>query len=185
MNVPTSHLPVSPIRLLGTAILALTASLALAACGGTPAATTPTPSSASAVTIKTASVTGLGTILVNSQGRTLYMLSSESDGHLTCTNANSCTRYWFEVNLPSGTKSASAGSGAQSALLGTETGATGTVVTYNGWPLYTYSGDTAAKQANGEGLKSYGGTWYVLGATGSPIKATTAASSPSSGGDGY
>lgn len=200
MNFPNNCLPHPRNSTLGVATLVLTASLALAACGGSPSpSATPTPvkssaasasptskaTPASGVTIKTATVSGFGTVLVNSSGRTLYTLSSESGGKLTCTVANSCPQTWIEVDLPSGATAATASSGAQSSLLGTETGASGTVVTYNGWPLYTFSGDKAASQANGEGLSSFGGTWYVLGAGGAPVKSSTAASSPSSGGYSY
>jgi len=203
VNFRKNRLPRAVTRDLGVAALALTASLALAACGSTPSASsTPTPSKsssayatptkaptqASAVTIKTTTVTGVGSVLVNGSGRTLYMLSSESGGKLTCTVANGCTKVWIEVDLPSGATAASAGSGTQSSMLGTETGATGTVVTYNSWPLYTFSGDSANNQAAGEGLKSFGGTWYVLRASGTPVTAAKSSSSPSSsssGGYGY
>lgn len=45
-------------------------------------------------------------------------------------------------------------------------------VTYNGWPLYYYSGDNAPGQTNGEGIQSFGGTWYLVRAS-----ATSASSS--------
>ncbi|MGC2192369.1 MAG: hypothetical protein WA751_08550 [Candidatus Dormiibacterota bacterium] len=200
MNFRSHRLPHPRASTLGAGTLVLTASLALAACGGSPSpSATPTPAKSSAatasptttaspaseVTIKTATVAGYGTVLVNSSGRTLYTLSSESGGNLTCTVANGCTKVWIEVDLPSGSTAATAGSGAKSSLLGTETGASGTVVTYNGWPIYTFSGDKAADQANGEGLSSFGGSWYVLGAGGAPVKSATAASSPSSSGYSY
>jgi predicted lipoprotein with Yx(FWY)xxD motif len=175
--------------------------MALAACGTTPSAKsspspsssaaaqstpTPSPAASSGVVIKTVSTTGLGTILVDSQGRTLYLLNSETGGKLTCTVASGCTDYWTEVDLPSGSSAASVAGGAKSTLLGTETGATGTVVTYNGWPLYTFSGDSAAGQEKGEGISSFGGTWYVLSASGDPVTSVaTPTPSPSSAGGGY
>ncbi|MGH7692892.1 MAG: COG4315 family predicted lipoprotein [Candidatus Dormibacteria bacterium] len=178
-------------RGLALAALALATSVALAACGGTPsgggkATPTPasTPKSAARLTIETATVAGLGTILVDSHGRALYLLTSESGGKLTCTVASGCTSHWLEVDLPSGVHAARAGGGAKSSLLGTEVGAAGTVVTYKGWPLYTYAGDAKAGQAKGEGLKSYGGTWYALTAAGAPVTSSTSPT-PSSGGYGY
>lgn len=202
MKFRSNRSPRWVIRTLGVGGLALTASLALAACGSTPsasptasptkssstsAAPTTAPTQTTGVTIKTATVAGFGKVLVNANGRTLYTLSSETGGTLTCTVANGCTQFWFEADLPSGVTAGKAGAGAQSSMLSTEPGATGTVVTYNGWPLYTFSGDSAANQANGEGLKSFGGTWYVLRSTGTPLKSATAASSPSpsSSGNGY
>jgi len=129
----------------------------------------------------TAASPTLGTILVDSQGRTLYMLNSETGGKLTCTVASRCTTYWSEVDLPHGVTAAGVAGSAKSTLLGTETGASGTVVTYGGWPLYTFSGDSGTGPENGEGVSSFGGTWYVLSAAGNPV---TSMASPSSGG-GY
>lgn len=185
-------------RILIGGSLAVIAGMALAACGSTPTArsspspsrsaaakATPTPAASNGVVIKTVATSNLGTILVNSQGRTLYMLTSETGGKLTCTVASGCTTFWSEVDLPSGVTAASVAGSAKATMLGTETGATGTVVTYNGWPLYTYSGDSGTGQENGEGIISFGGTWYVLSAAGKPV--TSAASptpTPSSGG-GY
>ncbi len=59
-------------------------------------------------------------------------------------------------------------------------------VTYNGWPLYTFSGDSgAAGVAHGQALTSFGGTWYVLNAAGNPVTAKAAsANSNSSSGSG-
>jgi glutathione peroxidase-family protein len=46
----------------------------------------------------------------------------------------------------------------------------GEVVTYNKWPLYTYLGDGAAGQANGQDVKLNGGKWYVITPAGTLIK---------------
>jgi len=182
-------------RLLAIFGVGVASSLMLAACGGTAAGNpTPTPTRASSakspaaaagITIKTTSIAGLGTVLVNAQGRTLYTLTSESGGKLTCTKSNGCTQSWVEVDLPSGATAVSASGGSQSALLSSETGASGTVVTYNGWPLYTFVGDSKAGQANGEGLQSFGGTWYALDTSGSAVHAPQTHSSPSSSGYSY
>jgi hypothetical protein len=59
-------------------------------------------------------------------------------------------------------------------------------VTADGAPLYYFSGDSAAGQANGEGIKNFGGTWYAVLATGQPLKsATGAVATPTSTGSGY
>jgi hypothetical protein len=71
-------------------------------------------------------------------------------------------------------------------MIGNEKGSPGThVLTYHGRPLYTYVGDTAGDQANGEGLKSFGGTWYAVSASGTLVKRGSSAKSPSSGSGGY
>jgi predicted lipoprotein with Yx(FWY)xxD motif len=139
--------------------------------------------SSSTATVAAKNVPGVGTVLVNSKGQTLYMLTSEKGGKITCTASNGCTQAWPEVDLTGGATKATAGTGVQSALLSTVKGANGTEVTYNGWPLYTFAGDSGAVGvAKGQGLTSFGGTWYVLNAAGNPVtaKAAKAGSSPSS-----
>ncbi len=44
----------------------------------------------------------MGTVLVNGQGQTLYMLTSEKGGKITCTAANGCIQAWPETLLTSG-----------------------------------------------------------------------------------
>ncbi|HEY2520092.1 MAG TPA: hypothetical protein VGJ19_08280 [Streptosporangiaceae bacterium] len=160
-----------------------------AAAGGASSAAAGSGSASSAgattssVTVSAKSVAGLGTVLVNQKGQTLYMLTTEKGGKITCTASNGCLHAWPEINLPSGTKAATAGSGVKSSLLGTVKGGAGkTEVTYNGWPLYTYFGDSAAGQANGQGISNFGGTWYVLNTAGSPV---TSKASSGGGGNGY
>ena len=189
------------VRLLLGGSLVVVAGVALAACGTTPTASstpspsnaaaakpsatpTPTPTASASLVITTAATPNLGTILVNSQGRTLYILTSETGGKITCTVASGCTSYWTEVDLPSGVSAARVDGSADSALLGTEAGATGTVVTYNGLPLYTFSGDSGPGQEAGQGISSFGGTWYVLSAAGNPVTGM-ATPTPSSSGGGY
>lgn len=174
--------------------LALGAAAAAAACSSSssssstaaPSSSAPASASTAAVTISVKSVPGVGQVLVNGQGKTLYMLTSEKGGKITCTAANGCTKVWPETVVATGTKAA-AGSGVQSALLGTVTGAAGSPeVTYNNWPLYTFSGDAGPGVAHGQGLTSFGGTWYVLDAAGNPVTSGQgASSSPSAGGNGY
>jgi predicted lipoprotein with Yx(FWY)xxD motif len=170
--------------------LALGTAATVAACGssssgteaGSPSSSAPAgASSAAAATISAKSVPGVGTVLVNGQGKTLYMLTSEKGGKITCTQANGCTQVWPETLLTSGARTAKAGSGVQSSLLGTVKGVSGSPeVTYNHWPLYTFSGDSGPGAAKGQGLTSFGGTWYVLNGSGNPVT-----SSSSGGGNGY
>jgi hypothetical protein len=53
-------------------------------------------------------------------------------------------------------------------------------VTADGAPLYYFSGDSAAGQVNGQGIKSFGGTWYALQTSGHPLTSTAAAAAPAS-----
>ncbi|HET6811734.1 MAG TPA: hypothetical protein VFH50_12060 [Acidimicrobiales bacterium] len=164
------------------------AALALAACGssGSTGAASGSNSSASsstssssgstassqaaAPTISTATVAGFGSVLVNGDGRTLYLLTSEKGGKITCTDDNGCTKIWPDTELPSGVTTAKTGAGIQASLLGTVKDSKGSLyVTYGGYPLYTFAGDSAPGQAKGEGITSFGGTWYVINASGQPV----------------
>ena len=110
------------------------------------AATASSSSGAAAVTISAKSVPGFGTVLVNGQGQTLYMLTSEKGGKITCTSSNGCTKTWPEIALPSGMTAVKAGSGVQSSMLGTVKDASGNLqITYDGWPLCTFSGPVARR----------------------------------------
>jgi predicted lipoprotein with Yx(FWY)xxD motif len=139
---------------LGLAVAAILAT--------TSAAMTP------AVKISTRKLPRLGTVLVNSKGRTLYMFVRDKQKKVTCVG--SCAAAWPPVKLPKGSKAVAAGK-AKAALLGSDKDpAGGRVVTYNKWPLYTYVGDTAPGQAKGQALNLNGGLWYVLSPAGKVIK---------------
>jgi predicted lipoprotein with Yx(FWY)xxD motif len=177
------------------ATLALGAAVTVAACGssssstaaGSPSSSAPAGASSSAsAAISAKSVPGLGTVLVNGQGQTLYMLTSEKGGKITCTAANGCTQAWPETVLTSGATTPTAGSGVQASLLGTVKDASGNLeVTYNHWPLYTFSGDSGPGVAKGQGLTSFGGTWYVLNGSGNPVTSSPSGTASSGGGYGY
>jgi predicted lipoprotein with Yx(FWY)xxD motif len=182
-----------PARLLYGSLV-LGAAATVAACGSSspgtaassPGATAAGTSPSAAVTISAKSVPGVGTVLVNGQGQTLYMLTSEKGGKITCTQANGCTQAWPETLLANGAAAATAGSGVQSSLLGTVKDASGNLeVTYNHWPLYTFSGDSGPGVAKGQGLTSFGGTWYVLSGSGNPVTSSQSATASSGGGNGY
>jgi predicted lipoprotein with Yx(FWY)xxD motif len=161
--------------LIPTTLIAITA-LAIAACGGSSKATAgggaavAPPASSSSGTVDVAS-RGLGRILVDSRGRTLYLWQADTGAKSTCSAA--CAAAWPPL-LTSG--SPTAGSGAKGSLLGISTRSDGTPqVTYNGHPLYLFKGDTAAGQTNGQGSTGFGALWYVLSAAGDQI--TTSGSS--------
>ncbi len=165
--------------------------LLLAACASTtsPGASgssgSPSATGANSVTVKAESVGILGTALVNAQGRTLYMLTADQGGKVTCTGSP-CTGVWPPLLVPTGS-SVVAGSGVTASKLGTvKTPSGATQVTYNKWPLYTYSGDSGTNQANGQGINSFGGVWHPIAPNGQPIVggASTTPSS-SGGGTGY
>ncbi len=138
---------------------ASTASSAAASSGGSS-------SSAGAEAVKTASNAAIGsTVLVDAQGRTLYHLSGEQNGRFLCTSA-ACVAAWPPVSA-SAMSTGVSGLGTVKRPDGSEQ------LDYNGEPLYTFSGDKAAGEANGQGIKADGGTWSAV---------TVGASAASTGG---
>src|SRR6266571_3726566 len=120
------------------------------------------------VRISTRKLPKLGTVLVNSKGRTLYMFVPDKRKKVTCVRA--CAAIWPPVKLPKGAKLVASGQ-AKSSLLGSDRDPTGgRVVTYAHWPLYTYVADTKAGTAKGQALNLNGGLWYVLTPLGKVVR---------------
>jgi predicted lipoprotein with Yx(FWY)xxD motif len=165
----------------GLAALALALALALSACASSASSSSSTPaagggsapasgSSGSALDMTTINGTA---VVTNSKGMTLYWFVPDSSTASKCTG--SCATYWPPVTGP-----VTAGSGV-TGTLGTITRADGTKqATYDGHPLYTYIGDTAAGQAKGNGLTLSGGLWYEMTVSGAKPGTTN-----SGGGGGY
>ena len=161
------------MKKLSIPLLAGALAVAVTACGSSSSKTTSTTSKApaktvSAVVISAKSEPGLGTVLVDSQGKTLYQYLPDNDKHVTCTG--SCASVWPALILPSGAKTAASG-GVKAALLGSDPDPSGgEVVTYAGWPLYTYVADASPGSHSGQGLNVNGGLWYVMTTSGKAIK---------------
>ena len=149
---------------VGLATLGL---IVAAGFGGAAASAAPQHKTSTAA-VKTAKVKGLGVILVNAKGRTLYTFAKDQRRHVTCTGK--CATYWPPLKAKSAGKPTGAGA-VKSKLLGADMSpAGGEVVTYNKWPLYTYLGDGGAGQANGQDISQEGGKWYVITPSGALIK---------------
>lgn len=131
---------------------------------------------ATGATVSTAK-TGLGRILVNSSGRTLYLFEKDRKRMSACTGQ--CASFWPPL-MTKGKPRATGG--AKASLLGTTKRADGRLqVTYNHHPLYTFAEDTKKGQTKGEGMDAFGAKWYALSTAGAKV---LKASPPSSGG-GY
>jgi predicted lipoprotein with Yx(FWY)xxD motif len=117
-------------------------------------ASAPASSEASGAVVKTASNAKLGgTVLVDARGMTLYSLSGEGSGKFICASSP-CTQVWHPLTGST--------AGASVASLGTVKRPDGTEqVAYKGMPLYTFAQDTAAGEANGQGIKDVG-TWKAV-----------------------
>jgi predicted lipoprotein with Yx(FWY)xxD motif len=172
------------------------AAVLLAACSSSSGATASTPpvSAPSTTTGSTALVhtgsTPAGTVLVDAGGRTIYVFAADSPGHSTCSG--SCLTYWPPVPAPATIPSSIPGVTATLGMLKRSDGTR--QLTVNGWPVYTYSGDTGPGSSAGQGVNGSGGLWWVLGPSGaqmtdsgsgsstSPSPSTSATGSGSGGG---
>jgi predicted lipoprotein with Yx(FWY)xxD motif len=168
------------VTLLACAALGLLATLAAAGCSSSK----PNPTTARSTIMNghPGSVgvanSGLGKILVDSEGRTLYLFQKDSGTHSACTG--SCASAWPPLRASS---SPTVGSGANASLVGTTTRSDGNPeVTYNGHPLYLYVGDKKPGDTNGQGITAFGGGWFALSAAGTQVSGQ--ATSPGGGG-GY
>jgi predicted lipoprotein with Yx(FWY)xxD motif len=158
----------------------------LAGCGSSaskPSGTSTATGSSSAggaATVKTAS-SGVGTILVDGTGKTIYLFQKDTGPRSTCSGA--CLQQWPAVTTHGKPQ---AGSGATASMLGTSTRGDGTVqVTYAGHPLYFFASDSAAGDMNGQGVDAFGAKWYVLGPNGKQITSQASTGSGGGGSSGY
>jgi predicted lipoprotein with Yx(FWY)xxD motif len=122
-----------------------------------PPANTPNAGSTSSAVIQTTTVTIKGqsqTVLTNAKGLTLYYFTPDSATQPACSGQ--CAQNWpplFFTGSGSPTSSTTL-AGKLSLLMDVN----GSQVEYNGHLLYTFAGDTAPGQTNGQGLF---GKWFV------------------------
>src|SRR5207247_4870259 len=143
--------------------------------GGSAPTTAP-----SAVATVSATSTGLGMILVDGSGRTLYLFEKDQSDQSACAGA--CAAAW-PVDQSSGIPKA--GSGVKASMLGTIKRSDNTTqVTYNQHPLYYYAGDSGAGQHNGQGLTAFGAAWFAVAPAGGAVSGGATATTSANGG-GY
>jgi predicted lipoprotein with Yx(FWY)xxD motif len=175
-NVSTRCIRRASVAAIGAAVI-------LAGCGsssGSSSSPPPADVPSSTSELASAQMTSLGLILTNSQGRTIYQFANDKDGKSTCTG--SCAADWPFVPAPTSLPSSLPG---VTGKLGATTRTDGArQLTISDHPVYTFSGDSAAGQTNGQGLTLNGGLWTVLTPAGAPL-ANSVSVSPSSGGLGY
>jgi predicted lipoprotein with Yx(FWY)xxD motif len=145
------------------------AALVIAGCGGGSGGYGSTPSGTNAAASGGASIklasSDLGKILVDAQGRTLYLFEADKGAMSACDGA--CASVWPPLTTKG---KPSAATGLPASKLGTTKRSDGsTEVTFNGHPLYTYAGDSAPGQTSGQGIDGFGAEWYALSAAGNKI----------------
>jgi predicted lipoprotein with Yx(FWY)xxD motif len=170
----------------GAAVVGLTA-LSVTACGssgsGASASTAPpTTTTGKPATIGVAA-TDLGKILVDGQGRTLYLFQRDQGTKSACSGA--CASNWPPLRVSG---KPTIGQGVQASMVSTTKRSDGNrQVTYNGHPLYLFVGDHQAGDTSGQGVSAFGGAWYVLSPAGNEItsKPSNSNGSNPAGGSGY
>ena len=135
--------------------LAVTADLAV--LGASVAAAGPSATTAAGSALRTVRISSV-MVLANAKGLTLYWFAPDTATTSACSGT--CASYWPPVKGP-----ATAGPGV-TGKLATITRSDGSVqATYDGHPLYTYAGDGAPGQANGNELNLNGGLWHEVTAS--------------------
>jgi predicted lipoprotein with Yx(FWY)xxD motif len=125
------------------------------------------PSASGAGELQTAT-SSLGTIVVDGKGMTVYVFDKDTAGNGKSVCEGDCLVAWPAVVGGADTKATGV-----TGTIGSITRTDGTKqVTLNGWPLYTYKGDAAKGNVNGQGVS---GIWWVVGPDGN--KMTGAATS--------
>jgi predicted lipoprotein with Yx(FWY)xxD motif len=173
-----------PIKFLAGIALIPLAALTLAACGGgsgaATAATAPPKTTSGAPATVGMAKTSLGNILVDSQGRTLYLFNADTGTKSTCSGA--CAAAWPPLRASG---KPTVGSGVKASHIGSTARSDGKPqVTYNGHPLYLYSGDSKPGDTNGQAITGFGAPWYALTPGGTQITAQPSSGSSSGSGGG-
>jgi predicted lipoprotein with Yx(FWY)xxD motif len=145
-----------------TPVVAETATAEETLAAGTPTTGVPVTGSA---TLNVNQTAGYGPVLVDNQGRSLYVFmgDTQNSGASTCTDA--CATAWPPLTS---TGELTADEGLDPSLLGTITRPDGsTQVTYNGWPLYAYQGDAVPGDTAGQGMNNQ---WYLVSPAGTAVQ---------------
>ena len=178
-------------RLAAGAGSAFGVALLVAACStgssGTAAAGSSSPAGASSSsaaaggsgsTVITTVSSSAGTFLANGSGHAVYLWTKDSSGMSACSGA--CAGAWPPVTT---TGTVTASGGAKSSDLGTITRSDGTKqVTYDGHPLYLFSGDSGSGMASGQGNDGFGAKWWLVSPSGSDVTSAVSAFTKSGSG---
>lgn len=175
-----------PLLVAGLAAVASAAVLAGCSSGNGTASgasgtggTGGTQAGAAAATVATRTVGGVGTVLTDHSGKTLYTPQQEAHGAIKCTGG--CLSFWFPVTVGNGTTPHATGSLAGK-LGSVQRPDGGRQLTYNGEPLYTFRLDSAPGQVQGNDfMDSFSGqsfTWHAATVGGGTTAPNQPASSP-------
>ncbi|MER5528073.1 hypothetical protein ABT075_26380 [Streptomyces sp. NPDC002677] len=130
---------------------------ATSAAGDSGSAGTGQPATTTGVTAE--ALNGIGSVVADDRGLTLYRYDKDQSNPSRWTCSGACTKTWVPVIVGDSVQT----TGVDKSLLGTVHRNGLKQLTLAGWPLYRYSGDTAAEQANGQGKDA---EWYAVAPSG-------------------
>ena len=165
-----------------------------ASSAAAPASSAGGASASGGATVITTASSSAGTFLTDGSGRAVYLWVKDTGDTSACTGA--CAGAWPPVTA---TGTVTASGSAKASDLGTITRSDGTKqVTYDGHPLYYFSGDSGPGTASGQGSDGFGAKWWLVAPSGSDVTASVtsftasgsaaapaATTKPSSSGGGY
>jgi predicted lipoprotein with Yx(FWY)xxD motif len=126
-------------------------------------AESPEPTEAPAEATVAVEESDLGEIVVDAEGRTLYVFLADESSESTCYDE--CEETWPPLTVDG---EPVAGDGVDGSLLGTSDRTDGsTQVTLDGHPLYYFGADETPDDIKGQGV---GDVWYVVAPSGEAIQ---------------
>ena len=128
--------------------------------------------------LKLADQNGVGKVLVDSSGKTVYFYDLDKAGETTSACVGPCVPLWPAVPAPANPQ---LGPGVTGTLGTVKDANGGSQLTLNGHPLYTYALDKSASDAAGQG---YDHIWWVVDGSGAKVMTSSSGSSPSMGSSG-
>jgi predicted lipoprotein with Yx(FWY)xxD motif len=154
------------------AVLLAGATIALGACDtmSGPPPPPPPPSdmpAGGAATLTTATNAPFGTYVVDSSGRSVYVLEGTRGGSGINRCSGQCLKVWPPLM---GGPSPVVATGLNPGIVQAVSGYTGSQLSYGGWPLYYYQHDHVPSDTMGNGVRDAWGTWYLLSPSGEPIR---------------
>ena len=144
---------------------ATTAAMVESPSGETTSTAAPETQRDTSIRISATTSTGVREpFLVDQTGRTIYLYTQDTPDSGTSACTDTCATTWLPVSV---TGVPTAGSGVNSRMLGVIPRSDDKMqATYNGWPLYYYSGDRTIGAKNGQGLDN---SWFLVSAAGNAI----------------
>jgi predicted lipoprotein with Yx(FWY)xxD motif len=159
-----------------TAIACLAGAVGPAACGSGDDTTSTVSASAagSAAVVDLSDSAGLGQVLVDGSGRTLYLFEKDDEGDESYCSGD-CAKEWPPFTTKGQPQAADGVDTAKLTTFKLDDG--DTQVAYDDHPLYYYAGDQSAGDANGNGLDDFGAEWYALDAAGQTVEGSASGGS--------